>query len=249
VRRLLPTPVADVDPAEAYADLPRADGRPGIRVNMVVSLDGATAVGGRSGQLGGPADNRVFHLLRALTDVVLVGAGTVRVEKYGPARVPEDVAAARREAGRTPVPRIAVVSGSLQLDFEGRLFTEAHPEARPIILTAGACPSERRAAAERVAEVVVAGDERVDIGRAMTALGERGAGSVLCEGGPVLNGELAGAGMLDELCLTLAPAIVAGGSRRAVEGPELPGPPGMSLLTMLEEDGMLFLRYRSEALT
>jgi riboflavin-specific deaminase-like protein len=215
---------------------------------MVVSLDGATAVSGRSGGLGSPADHRVFHLLRALTDVVLVGAGTVRAEKYGPARVPEEVAASRREAGRTPVPRIAVVSGSLQLDLEGRLFSEAHPEARPIVLTAASCPSERRAAVEEVAEVVVAGEERVDIVRAIAALGERGADSVLCEGGPVLNGQLAGAGVLDELCITLAPSIVAGSSRRAIAGPEQPGPPEKTHLIMREVEGQLFQRYRSAAL-
>jgi riboflavin-specific deaminase-like protein len=248
VRQILPVPLEAVDPAEAYADMPSPEGRPGVRVNMVVSVDGATAVSGRSGGLGSPADHRVFHLLRALSDVVLVGAGTVRVERYGPARAPEQIAAARREAGRTPVPRIAVVSGSLQLDLEGRLFREAHPEARPIVLTSASCPSERRAAVEEVAEVVVAGEERVDLARAIAALGERGARSVLCEGGPVLNGGLAAAGLLDELCITIAPSIVAGSSRRAIAGPELPGPPEMTLLAMLEEDGQLFLRYRSAAL-
>jgi riboflavin biosynthesis pyrimidine reductase len=229
MRRLLPDPVDPVDPAEVYADRPSAEGRPAVRLNMIESVDGAAVVEGRSGGLGGPADRRLYDLLRSLADVVLVGAGTVRAERYGPTS--------------PPGPAIAVVSRQLDLDWEARLFAEAR--VRPIVLTCAAAPVDRRARASEVADVVVAGERYVDLSLALLALGERGARHVLAEGGPTLNGQLAAAGLLDELCLTLSPTLVGGGDlRRIVAGVPLPATRGLSLRSACEEDGFLFLRYR-----
>jgi riboflavin biosynthesis pyrimidine reductase len=116
------------------------------------------------------------------------------------------------------------------------------------VVTVADAPAPRRSAAAAVADVVVAGEKDVDFGRALAALGERGARSVLCEGGPSLNGQLALAGLLDELCLTVAPVLAGGGdARRIVTGPPLPGPGRLVLHTLCESDGYLFLRYRSTA--
>jgi hypothetical protein len=81
-----------VDPAALYGDLPSARTRPAVRLNMIASIDGATAVAGVSGGLGGPADQALFAVLRSQADVVLVAAGTVRAEHYGPLDVPVAVA-------------------------------------------------------------------------------------------------------------------------------------------------------------
>jgi riboflavin biosynthesis pyrimidine reductase len=192
---------------------------------MIAAVDGATAVDGLSGGLGGPADRRVFAALRSLADVVLVAAGTVRAETYGPAKVP-----------------IAVVSGSLSLDWTTPFFTAA--THRPIVVTSKQAPPAALEEAASVAEVVIAGDGEVDLGDAVLRLGERGFRHVLAEGGPSLNGALAAAGLLDELCLTLAPYLVSGNAKRIVSGPGVVPPPGLSLRTLCEEDGYLFLRYR-----
>src|SRR3982751_3862143 len=97
MRQLFPEPVDPVDPADVYADMPSAEGRPAVRLNMISSVDGATVIDGVSGGLGGPADKSVFAVLRSLADVVLVAAGTVRAEHYGPSSVP--VAVVTRTAG------------------------------------------------------------------------------------------------------------------------------------------------------
>ena len=96
MRQLFPEPVGSVEPLDVYRDLPVVESRPAVRLNMISSVDGSTALDGRSGGLGGPADRKVFAALRSLADVVLVAAGTVRAENYGPGSLP-----------------IAVVSGSL----------------------------------------------------------------------------------------------------------------------------------------
>ena len=88
MRQLAPVAIDPCRPRHVYADLPDVAGRPGVRLNMIASVDGATAVDGVSGGLGGPADRRVFGVLRSLADVVLVAAGTVRAEGYGPPRCP-----------------------------------------------------------------------------------------------------------------------------------------------------------------
>jgi len=226
VRQLLPTFVDPVDPMAVYADPPVAAGRPGVRFNMIASVDGATAVDGVAGGLGGEADRALFALLRRLADVVLVAAGTVRAEGYGPSPVP-----------------IAVVTRSCRLDWDSRFFTAQ--VARPVVVTVATAPAEARARAAEVADVVVAGERDVDLARALDALGARGWRAVLCEGGPTLNGQLAAAGLLDELCLTLSPCLVGGDAKRLLAGPLLPGPPTLTLASACEEDGFLFLRFRA----
>jgi riboflavin biosynthesis pyrimidine reductase len=225
VRQLLPEPIDSVEPLEVYRDLPLVEGRPVVRLNMISSVDGATALDGRSGGLGGSADRKVFAALRSLADVVLVAAGTVRAENYGPGTLP-----------------IAVVSGSLRLEWDAPFFTAA--THRPIVVTSGRAPAERVKRAAEVADVLVAGDAEVDLARAVERLGERGFRHVLAEGGPSLNGALAAAGVIDELCLTLAPLLVSGDAKRIVTGPALVPPPGLTLRSLCEEGGYLFLRYR-----
>jgi riboflavin-specific deaminase-like protein len=241
VRTLLPEPGDHVDLLDAYAigDVGR-DGRPFVRANMISSLDGAIAVHGRSGALGGPADRHVFQVLRSLTDVVLVGAGTARAERYGPARLDGDVQRAREGRGQPPVPPIAVVTRSCHLDWDAPLFTEA--ENRTLVITTSDCDPGSRQRGERVADVVAAGDQQVDLGAALVHLYERGHRSVLLEGGPRLNGQMVAAGLLDELCLTVAPRMVAGDGPRVLAGNELQEPLDLDIVHLLEEDGFLFYR-------
>ena len=82
---------------------------------------------------------------------------------------------------------------------------------------------------------------------AVDALGERAVRSVLAEGGPSLNGQLAAAGLVDELCLSVSPAVVGGDSKRILSGPALDVTPRCELRSVCEEDGFLFLRYRSSS--
>ncbi len=244
MRALLPIPIDAVDPLEVYGDDvdPPPVGHPRVRVNMISSLDGAIAVAGRSGLLGGDADRRLFFVLRSLADVVLVGAGTARAEGYGPVRLDPSLGRARLERGQPPVPPLALVTKSCNLDWDSSLFTES--EVRPIVITIKNAPNKCLDRAEEVADVVLAGDDSVDLGRALVALKERGASQVLGEGGPALNGYLAAGHFLDELCLTLSPKLAGGDGARAVSGLSLPWPLEVKLTQLLEEDGFLFLRLR-----
>ena len=169
MRRLWPDPgeVDDVAAFVAAEERPTPPDRPWLLVNMVASLDGAIAVDGRSGGLAGPADKEMFTALRAVADVVLVGAGTIRAEGYGPPRPSAATRAARRSRGQAEVPRIATVTRSLYLDVSTPLFTEA--ESPPIVITcAGSDPAQRDALGE-VADVIVAGVDTVDLAGALAA--------------------------------------------------------------------------------
>jgi len=231
VRQLLPGPEVAVELGAVYDAPDRGpddDGRPWVLANMVCSADGAATLTGRSGGLSSPADRDLFHRLRGLADLILVGASTVRAEGYGPAR------------GDDPPP-IAVVSGSLALDWGSRFFTEAR--ARPLVVTSGTADPARVAEAGEVADVVVAGEQRVEPRLAIAAFAERGHRVVLCEGGPSLLAEIAAADCLDELCLTLSPLLAGGTSPRILAGPLPNAPVGLRLASLLEENGTLFLRY------
>jgi riboflavin biosynthesis pyrimidine reductase len=207
---------------------------------MISTLDGAITVGGRSGQIGGPADRRVFQTLRSLADVILVGAGTVRAEGYGPVRLDDDLRQRRRDRGQSAVPPVAVVTRSGNLDWSSPFFTEA--EARPIVITTSDSDEGTRRRSGEVADLVVAGDDRVDLGLALDHLHRSGFGSVLLEGGPGLNADVVRVNLLDELCLTLTPRLVAGTGPRVLAGPELPRPLQLDPIHLLEEDGFLFYR-------
>lgn len=244
VRALLPSPgpahsAADVDLLAHYA----ADwlDAGGIRANMIASVDGAAAAGGLSGGLQTPGDNRVYAALRELADVVLVGAGTARAEGYGPIRPSPAQLARRRESGLCPDPPVAVLSRSLRLDPDMPLFAGN----RPIVITcAAADPAARAALADR-ATVLVCGEDEIDYAEVRRRLAERALTRVLCEGGPTVLAQVVAAGELDELCLTLAPALIGPGEPRIVAGPPWPsGPVPLRLVGLLEEDGALFLRLR-----
>jgi riboflavin biosynthesis pyrimidine reductase len=237
----------DAGLAAQYACPDGAAGSPWLRANMVASLDGAATLLGRSGGLSSEADQQVFAMLRAITDVILVGAGTVRAEGYGPVRPEsEGVRWAWLREGRTPSPPIAVVTGRLDLDLECPLLTEAPEHARTIVITTESAPAARRSAAARTADVVVAGDKFVDIPATVAALAARGHRCILAEGGPHLLGQLLATGHLDELCLTVSPLLAGPGAGRIVQGMALPAGIPVSSLTLghvLTDEGYLFCRY------
>ena len=211
---------------------------------MIASLDGATAIKGRSASLGGPADKAIFMALRSVADVIVVGAGTVRAEHYGAPVLPEAEQDRRQRRGQSRLPRLAIVTGSLDLDAEGPIFSQ--PASRPIIITSTASPAAVRARLATAADVIAEGTDDLDLAAACRALRhDHGAGVVLCEGGPTLNGALLAADLVEELCLTVAPTLVGGTSDRIAFGPEHTR--ALTLAHLLEEDGMLFARYLRSA--
>ncbi|WP_432175962.1 pyrimidine reductase family protein [Streptomyces sp. Tue6028] len=228
--------------AEAYA-YPDVRG-PWLRANMVSTLDGAAQHDGRSQPISSATDMRVFGVLRGLADAVVVGAETVRQEGYRPARAREAFAALREAAGQGPAPAIAVVSAGLDLDFSLPLFTS--PLVPTLVLTGAAADPDRIEAARAAgARVLIAGDGAgVDPARAVRALGDLGLTRLLTEGGPRLLGQLIAAGVLDELCLTVSPMLTAGGAQRIAGGPSVTVPKRFELVSLLEEAGFLYSRYR-----
>ncbi|MEW2357759.1 pyrimidine reductase family protein [Spirillospora sp. NPDC029432] len=242
MRRLTPEN-GKADLAEAYAYPPCLD-RPWVRANMVASADGAATWEGRSGGLGGDADRHLFLYLRGLADVILVGAGTVRAEGYGPARPHPSWEGLR--TGRPETPAIAIVSRSLDLDFTAPIFTEAAPDARTIVLTVRDADPDRLRAAREHAEVIQLGRAGCDFASAFERLAGMGHRRVLCEGGPHLLAQVAAAGMLDELCLTVSPVLASGNAPRVLDGTVLPPAARLRLAHVIEDSddaGFLFLRY------
>ena len=244
MRQLFPR-ADDVDPADAYGGLGRSGGGPQVRLNMIASIDGAASLGGRSAALGGPSDKALFATLRTLADVILVGARTVRLESYGPARLDSTARTRRIAAGLGPVPPIAVVTRSCRLDWTSRFFTQA--EARPIIFTTASAARDDRAAAAQVADVLIAGDNRVELPRTIDALGERGYTHVLAEGGPGVAAQLAAEDLLDEVCLTVSPVLAGGDAGRILTGEAVDPVRHLALASILTADGFLFLRYRRDS--
>jgi riboflavin-specific deaminase-like protein len=246
-RRVFPDS-ATVTAAEAAAALreearPPA-GRPHLALNMVATADGRITIGGRSGAIGNDHDRRLFHELRAQVDAILVGAGTVRNERYG--RLVRD--AERRErraaAGLDPDPLAVVVSARLALDPADIPLLQ-DPDSRVVVVTAS--DEEIEGAEASIDYIRTPKDEAagvVPLAPAMRELRERGVETVLCEGGPVLNSTLLQEDLVDELFLVVASKIAGGAGPSVVSGPELDPPREMQLESVLEGGGDVFVRYR-----
>ena len=232
------------DPLAPYAEVDRTRG-PGVcwvMAHVVAGLDGSAAIRGRVGALSTVPDAKLFSLMRALADVVLVGAETVRAEGYGAVRLPRERIEAREAAGRPGTPPLAVVTRSLELDWSARAFADAPPWSRTLVITCAAADPARLERARAVADVVVAGDDRVDPELAVARLSERGYRVVLCEGGPTWLGEVVAAGLLDELCLTVSSLM--GGDPLPVSITPAGAPLAhFALCHVLRDGDTLFLRY------
>ena len=242
VRRLAPRS----DEAELlalFADVPTSGVH--VRANMVSTVDGAATGASRvSGSINGPADFRVFRVLRALADVVLVGAGTVRAERYTPLEVPAELRAARAALGRADALELAVVTASGELP-DSLLDTDRPP----LVLTTASAPSldalRSRLGEDRVVVADGGVPGAVDPRAVVAALGERGLVHVLAEGGPTLLAQLVDADLVDELCLTWSPQLLGGPAARIRHLPTWFAPPrALTLAHLLHADGVLLGRWR-----
>jgi riboflavin biosynthesis pyrimidine reductase len=230
VQRLAPVPETGVDDEAFVAAYAFPDTTPWVRASMVTSLDG-TAVGpdGGSRSIASAADRRIFSLLRRPADVVMVGAGTIRAEKYRPSMKP-----------------LAIVSRSGHLPADLRTVAERTADMpRPVLLTSAAAVVEDWLAA--IVDVVRCGDGvEVDLRVAIDELARRGLGRILCEGGPRLLGDLARADLVDEYAVSLSPLLVGAEARHhllTVPGGLRP-PQRLRVHHVLEEDGTAFLLLR-----
>jgi riboflavin biosynthesis pyrimidine reductase len=224
-----------IELASFYADPPD-----GVRANMIFSADGAAAFGGRAGPLSCRTDQRLLKILRGFADVILVGAGTARAENYGPVALTDAGRFRRYHEGRANPPPIAVVSRSGELP--PRLFSD--PEQPPILVTCAQTAARYERDQDDRPQILVAGQDSVDMTRAVAMLRAAGMHRILCEGGPTLLDELVESDAVTEICVTLAPKLAASqpvGHR--LHPARLPAPVTMRLEHALVCEDYLFLKY------
>jgi riboflavin biosynthesis pyrimidine reductase len=215
-----------------------------VRANFITSVDGGATADGTSSGLGGPGDKLIFNVLRELADVIVVGAGTVRMEGYSGARPPVAQRMHRQARGQSEVPQLAIVTKSGRLDRDMPVFTRT--EVPPLICTCAAACDETRRLLSGVAEVVdcSGGDPaKVDEAALLATLRARGMRRILTEGGPMLLGSFIQRDLLDDLCLTIAPFVVGGLARRIATGPGQLQTPMRCTHVLADDAGYLYTRY------
>ncbi len=227
-----------MDEDQLAAAYPWPEGRRWVRAMMVMTLDGAAAgPDGLSGSISSGADQEVFLAVRRLADVVLVGAGTIRAERYQPMLARPADHELRSAAGQAVAPVIAVVSGSLDLPWQEPMWADS--AVRPLVLTRQDAKATRLAKAREHADVIAL--PSLDVATMLTALAERGLRRIVCEGGPRLLAAVVDAGLLDEADITMAP-LFAGGEY-TLRAPALPELRRFHLAHVIAGDGYLMNRY------
>lgn len=211
--------------------------RPLVAMNFVATVDGRATIGGVSGPIGSPTDTQMLACLRTRFDAVMIGAGTMRAERYGRIAADPEQRQRREQRGLPPDPLMVIVSGRLDLPWDASLFTAGG--GRVLVFTA----AEEQPPETATPVDVVRHEGGVDLDAALRHLRtEEGVRALICEGGPRLHSQLQAGGLVDELFLTVAPKLTGAGPS-ILEG-ELPGPEPLELAWLLEEDGELFARYR-----
>jgi riboflavin biosynthesis pyrimidine reductase len=249
-RRLLPPGdpatvdqiIEDLGVRERGADVSR---RPYVMLNMVSTADGRVTLAGRSGSLGNRADSVLFHGLRGVVDAVMVGAGTVKAERYGPIVPQESRRLQRRERGLRDEPLACVVSGRLSLPVDIPLLTDPASSVVMVTLSNASLPPS----GAQIDYVRTERDGMVDLPAALSELhGRFGVRTLLCEGGPHLNSQLLAAGLVDELFLSLSPKLAGDQADglpplRVVAGADFDPPIELELRGARESGSQLFLSY------
>jgi riboflavin-specific deaminase-like protein len=239
MRRLLPDPGPTTVDEQLGAYRPwedAQDDRPRVVMNFAATVDGRATIGGVSGPIGSAIDTAMLVGLRSRFDAMMIGAGTMRAERYGQLAANVEKRERRERLGLLPDPLMVIVSGRLDLPWDAALFTNP---GRVLVFTASeAEPPETEASLQ-----VVRHSGEVDFPAAMAYLRqEEGVRALLSEGGPRVHAQMQAAGLVDELFLTIAPKLVGGGAPRIVEG-ELPGIEPLELTWLLAEEDELFARY------
>ncbi len=228
-----------LDDDQVLAAYPWPEAGRWVRAMMVTTLDGAAAgPDGLSGSISSAIDKSVFDAVRRLADVVLVGAGTIRAERYGPMRAKPEDAAARSAQGSAPAPVLAVLSATLDLPWDEPMFADS--TIRPIVITlTGSASAERLARAGEHADLLVLPGDSLDPSDLLARLESRGLPRIVCEGGPSLLAAIASAGLLDEADITISPVLVGNAPRT----PAFAVPRRFDLAHVISGDGFLMNRY------
>ena len=207
---------------------------------MLHSLDGAAAgPDGRSGSISSPADRQVLAEVRRLADAVVIGAQTMRAERYTPMRAKPEAAQERAELGLASAPVLVIVSDSLDLPWDEPVFAES--TITPIVVTSAGADASARALAQAHCDLVVVEQDSVTVDALLGVLEVRGLRRIVCEGGPRLLRMLLDADVVDELDFTIAPWIIG-----REQDPYAPPPMPMQRfepVTMLAHEGFAFMRY------
>jgi riboflavin biosynthesis pyrimidine reductase len=219
-----------------------------VRSNFVASMDGGASADGKSAGLASLGDRTLFLMMRELADVVLAGAGTVRIENYGGVQLNAAARQARQARGQAEVPPIGIISQSGRLERDMKVFT--HTEVPPLVLT---CTAAAEATHDALGDTAVvldcsgADSGAVDIAVVLQTLAQRGLLRVLTEGGPRLHGTFIDADLLDELCLTLAPVLVGGAAPPIATGIGAVHTKMRRAHLLADDAGFLYTRYVREA--
>jgi len=241
VRRLLPDPAPTTVDEQLDSYLPweqPGEGRPFVATNFAATVDGRATIGGVSGPIGSDVDTAMLVALRTRFDAVMIGAGTMRAERYGRVVGDQEQRERRERIGLPHDPLMVIVSGRLDLPWDAPLFTAGG--GRVLIFTASEADPPDTATSLRV----VRHKDQVDMAAALRHLREeRGIRALLCEGGPHLHSQLWAGGLVDDLFLTTAPKLTAADAPRILEGEGLPEPSELELAWLLEHEGELFSRY------
>ena len=250
VRRLLPdageTTVAEQLDGLDLRPLAHPD-RPYLVLNFATTLDGRAAISGKSGAIGSDTDTETLQRLRTRVDAVMIGAGTMRAERYGRIVSDPEFRAYRESTGLTHDPLAVIVSNRLELPWDARLFTDGGGEVRRVHRLRGRAAGDGHPGQLRERTPAASSSDRALHWLRHRARDPLGA----LRGRPDAPRAPREGGLADELFLTIAPKIAGGEGPRILEGalpdvdrggPRLAAGVGRRALRPLSRDVVAFSR-------
>jgi 2,5-diamino-6-(ribosylamino)-4(3H)-pyrimidinone 5'-phosphate reductase len=214
---------------------------------MAISADGKISTRRReSFSLGSRADRELMDVLRARSDAVVIGAGTLRLDGWAIRVRDPEIRKKRREKGRPPHPLNVVLSTDLDLPASAQFFTHAATEK--LVITTRSAPKSRIDRFRKLAEVAVLRSKRIRPSAVLELLAERGVRRVLVEGGGELNYSFIEAGLIDEIYITVTPRVIGGAKApTAVDGAGFlkDTQVRLQLVSCRRRADEVFLRYRT----
>ncbi|MEZ5334781.1 MAG: 2,5-diamino-6-(ribosylamino)-4(3H)-pyrimidinone 5'-phosphate reductase [Methanolobus sp.] len=183
--------------------------RPFVFINSAMSSDGKISTKERKQvRISGDVDFKRMDQLRAGTDAIMVGIGTVLADDPSLTVKSPELRKNRINSGKDENPTRIIVDSKARTPIDADIFKKG--EGKRIIIVSETAPEKKLEELRQKAEIIISGKERVDLAGAMQQLKKQGIERLMVEGGATLNWGMISNNLVDEIYTFVGNLIIGG---------------------------------------